>query len=110
VGSSLVQDINVLYKDQRDTVPIRWWDWVKREPPDELIRGYLETILPEMARRIEQVETFLERGMPTGQAFVRASERPSVGSEALSQAIEPLLLRLDRIEQKLGERGTSATG
>lgn len=100
MGSSLIKDIAVFTeKDLRENIHIRWPDWVKREPPYELIQGYLEQI----ARHIEAIEVHLEQNVQAGgKAFVRPQERPAVGNEALAtDAVRGLEQRLERLERSL---------
>ena len=49
-----------------------------------------------VAHRLEAVEVHLEKG--AGKAFVRAAERPDVGSEAVRQVLDSVKL----LEQRLG--------
>jgi hypothetical protein len=77
------------------TAPLRnWWDWPKLEP-DPFSRFL--TVLPEIAARLEAVETHLASGGK--QPFVRAADR--FGGEQLQQTLETISKRLERVEQQL---------
>jgi hypothetical protein len=109
MGSILGKDISdSVMKIQRDTVYIShipWWEWVKRENPDALIRGYLDVIVSEVAQHVEAIEAHLEEGVAAGKPFIRPGERPAVGGEALSQTMETVRLlqqRVERLEQSSG--------
>ena len=78
-------------------------DWVKREPEWDIFRSYLELI----SSRVGAVETYLEKGIASGTAFVRAQERPMLGAEGLQEVMEPIRLlseRMDRLERQLGQQ------
>jgi hypothetical protein len=103
MGNSLLRD----FKDDRDTVEIfHRRDWVKREPPDELIFSRLELMLTEVATHVDSIEAFLENGsLAEGKSFIRPQERPAVGDGALGhELLRTLQHRLLRVEQSLGER------
>ncbi len=98
MGSSLIKDLHIFDKDLREHVHIRWPDWVKREPPYELIQSYLEQI----AQHVEAIEVHLEGTQAGGKAFVRPQERPAVGNEALgADAVRGLEQRIEKIERSL---------
>ncbi|MFO1499300.1 MAG: hypothetical protein U1G07_13040 [Verrucomicrobiota bacterium] len=74
-----------------------WRDWVKYEPP-ELTR--LVSVLPEIASRLEAVETHLASGGK--QPFVRGADR--IGGDGVAQlqrSLEAVANRLDKVEQRL---------
>lgn len=67
---------------------------IKYEPP-ELVRFI--AVLPEIANRLEAVETYLTSGAK--QPFVRAADR--LGSEGVEQMLQAMTKRLESIEQRL---------
>ena len=81
-----VADITVQY------LPVDWRGPVKLEPPDSILRSTLE-----LAAHVEAIEHYLEKGLATGQSFVRQDQRPSVGAEVLNQALEPIRLLDQRV-------------
>jgi len=99
-------------KDLSDTIPVERWRWRKREPdpwPDPWPILIFERSLVELASHIEAIEGFLEAGdLTAGRAFVRPQERPAVGNEALSQGLQAIEQRIQKIESSLAERGQVA--
>jgi hypothetical protein len=103
MGARILRDV----KDDMDTVPIlHLRDWVKREPPDELIASRFQFILTEVAQHVDAIETFLESGAGAagGKAFIRPQERPAVGDGALAQELKTLQQRVQSLEQSLGNK------
>ena len=108
-----VSDISKIVTDHTYVSKIPWWEWIKREAPDDIIWGRLEVILKDIAQHVDVIEEHLEKGAPAGKSFVRFQERPSVGGGELEQVMEPIRLlgqRLDRIEQGLAKSGILDAG
>lgn len=108
-----------IYLKENDKTPDKYWkelevpydwlhlDWPKREPPDFKLIVELDKVIQPLIQRVEAVETYITTDMPAGKPFVRAHERPTVGSEILhkiTQTVQLLGSRLEQIEHRLEEK------
>ena len=68
---------------------------------DEMALSRVIAVLPELAGRLEAIETHL--ASDNKQPFVRAADR--VGTEGIARSLEAVTKRLDSIEQRLSQKG-----